>query len=331
MIQSEQPRAGEARMDIQISRVAMYAAPLVETAEDLAPRVGRSADWIIQHTGVHRRHICETSMEAQAAEAARAALGDGPPPDLIINASLTPRQLIPDTSVFIQRELGLSGIPSFSIHATCLSFLVALHNVSALITAGAYRRVLIVSSEIGSICRDFSEPESAVLIGDGAAAAIIEASTGPSRLLAYHMSTWPEGAELTELRGCGVNRHPNAPNATPEDNLFHMNGLGIYKMARRRVAVVLRRLLEQAGMRQSDLRVVIPHQASGPAVAALQRYGFSEEQIIDITGEYGNCIAASIPMALATASAQGRLERGQPIMLLGTGAGLSVGGAILRW
>jgi len=318
-------------MRIQISRVAKYAAPLIETAEDLAPRVGRSVDWIVQHTGVSRRHICTTSMEAQAAEAARAAIGNGPPPDLIVNASLTPRQLIPDTSVFIQRELGLSGVPSFSIHATCLSFLVALHNVSALVTAGAYKRVLVVSSEIGSVCRDFSEPESAVLIGDGAAAAIIEPATGPSAVLAYHMSTWSEGADLTELRGAGIHRHPNDPRTTPEDNLFHMNGLGIYKMARRRVAVVLKRLLEQAGMRQKDISVVVPHQASGPAVAALRRYGFADEQVINIISEYGNCIAASIPMALAAAEEQGRLVRGQPVLLLGTGAGLSVGGAVLRW
>lgn len=318
-------------MNIQISRVAMFAAPDVETAEDLAPRVGRSVEWIEQHTGVRRRHICKTSMEAQAAEAARRALGDGPPPDLIVNASLTPRQLIPDTSVFIQRELGLSGVPSFSIHATCLSFLVALHNVSALITAGVYKRVLIVSSEVGSVCRDYSEPESAVLIGDGAAAAVVEPAAGPSSVLAYQMMTWGEGAELTELRGCGIYRHPNDPGTVPEDNLFHMNGLGIYKMARRRVAVVLKKLLEQAGMRQKDLSVVVPHQASGPAIAALRRYGFADEQVVNIIGEYGNCIAASIPMALAVAEQQGRLERGAPVLLLGTGAGLSVGGAILRW
>ena len=84
-------------------------------------------------------------------------------------------------------------------------------------------------------------------------------------------------------------------------------------------------------MRQRDLKVVVPHQASGPAIAALRRYGFADEQVVNIIGEYGNCIAASIPMALAVAAEQGRLERGTPVMLLGTGAGLSVGGAILRW
>lgn len=318
-------------MQVQISHAAHFASPVVETAEDLAPRVGRSAEWIVQHTGVLRRHICQTSMEEQAAAAARRVLEGGAPPDLIVNASLTPRQLIPDSSVFIQRELGFSGVPSFSVHATCLSFLVALHNVSALISAGAYRRVLIVSSEKGSVCRDFTEPESAVLIGDGAAAAVVEPAAGPSQILAYHMSTWGEGAELTELRGCGIYRHPNDAATVAEDNLFHMNGLGVYKMARRRVAVVLKQLLKQAGLRQQDIDVVVPHQASGPALTALQRYGFSADQVVDIIGEYGNCIAASIPMALSHALAEGRLKRGQTVLLLGTGAGLSVGGMVLRW
>ena len=321
-------------MRVQISRLGLYAPPTVETAAELAPRVRRSPEWILRRTGVARRHIAdEDTMESMAARAARQALGDGPPPDLILNASLTPRQLIPDTSVFIQRELGLSGVPSASIHATCLSFLVALHHAAALVSAGAYRRVLLVSSEVGSVSRNFDEPESAVLIGDGAAAAVLEpAEAGqPGRLLSYVLRTWPEGAELTELRGAGVRRHPNDPDTTPDDNLFSMNGPGIYKMARPKVGAVLDELLAEAGVSIDDIEVVVPHQASGPALAALRFYGFSPDRVVNVIGEYGNCIAASIPMALAVAEQEGRLRRGGLVLLLGTGAGLSVGGALLRW
>ena len=319
-------------MNVRIVSTGFYAPPRVETAAELAPRLGKSEDWIIQHTGVARRRVSEEPMEAMAAAAARRALGDGPPPDLVINASLTPRQLIPDTSVFIQRELGLEGTPSFSIHATCLSFLVALHNASALIGAGAYRRILIVSSEVGSLSRNFDEPESAALIGDGAAAAVLEAAGDTSSaLLAYEMGTWPSGAELTELRGGGIRRHPNLPGWSREDNLFHMNGPGVYKMARRRVALVLSRVLERAGLSRDDIDLVVPHQASGPALAAIARYGFSEGRVVNIIADYGNCIAASTPMALHAAAEAGRLNRGDRVLLLGTGAGLSVGAAVLRW
>jgi 3-oxoacyl-[acyl-carrier-protein] synthase-3 len=145
------------------------------------------------------------------------------------------------------------------------------------------------------------------------------------------MATWPEGAELTEFRGAGTHRHPNDARTVSADNLFKMDGPRVYKMARRKVAEVLVRLLEQAGMERSQIDLIVPHQASGPALEALARYGFDRSRIVNIVGRYGNCIAASIPMALVEAERTGRLRRGSTVMLLGTGAGLSVAGAILRW
>src|SRR5690606_37168811 len=112
----------------------------------------------------------------------------------------------PDSSVFIQKQLGWEGIPSFSGHATCMSFLVAMHTAGAYLTSGAYRRIVVVSAEQGSVCRDYDHAESAALIGDGAAAALIEATPDgqASELLAWGMSTWPSGHDLAELRGCGT-------------------------------------------------------------------------------------------------------------------------------
>src|SRR6202008_2266827 len=109
----------------QITGTGIYAPPKVETAEELAPRVGKTAEWIVENTGVARRHVCEEPVEQMAAAAAKAALGPGPPPDLILNASTTPRQLIPDTSVFVQKALGFDGIACHTVHGTCLSFLLA--------------------------------------------------------------------------------------------------------------------------------------------------------------------------------------------------------------
>ncbi len=313
----------------------MYVPPRVEVATDLSERIERSVQWIEGRTGVLQRHIADEdeSMATMAATAGAEAL-DGERPDLIINASLTPIQLIPDSSVFVQKELGFEGIPSFSVHATCMSFAVGLHTAGALVTAGAYRRVLVVSSEQGSVCRDFEHPESAALIGDGAAAAVIEPTpTGESsELLSWAMSTWPEGSDLAELRGCGTRRHPNDPRTEPGDNLFRMRGPRIYKMAVTKVDELVEALLDQANMTRDAIDWVVPHQPSGPGLGAVSsRFGFAEDRVVNIISEYGNCIAASIPMALHTAIASGRLQRGQTFMLLGTGAGLSVAGAILRY
>ncbi|MCB9743637.1 MAG: ketoacyl-ACP synthase III [Alphaproteobacteria bacterium] len=321
-------------MRMKIVGTGLYAPPRVVTAEELAPRVGRDARWIIRRTGVKRRHHADGADVAElGAAAARLALGEGPLPDLILNASGGARQALPDGAPFIQRALGLDGLPGFTVHASCLSFLAALQVASGLLAVGGAERVLIVSAEITSVARNFEEPESAVLIGDGAGAAVVERTPEgeASALEGYVMRTWPEGAELTQVAGGGSLNPPSAPHYTPAHDLFHMDGPKVYRRARRKVEEVLEELLAPRGLRPGDIDLVVPHQASGPALAALPRYGFAAERVVDIIGEYGNCVAASIPMALHVAAQDGRLQRGQRVLLLGTGAGLSVGAALLRW
>ena len=318
---------------VKVASTAFYAPPRVETAAELAPKIGKSEDWIVTHTGVRERRISEEPVEVLGARAARAALQSGPEPDLIINASTTPTQLLPDTSVFIQQKLGFEGIPSFSVHATCLSFLVALHNAAALVAAGAYRRVLVVSAERPSRSRNMAEPESASLVGDGAAAAVLEPTPKDeaSELIGWRMTTWPKGAELTEVRGYGQRHDPDDPTTRPEDQMFAMDGPGVYKMARRRVFELVLGLLKDHGLTIGDVNWVVPHQASGPGLELLSRMGFASDRVINIVGQYGNCVAASIPMALAHLAANGRVRRGDWVLMVGTGAGLSVAGALLRW
>jgi 3-oxoacyl-[acyl-carrier-protein] synthase-3 len=282
---------------------------------------------------VLQRRISDAPVEIMAAHAAREALQGGPAPDLVVNASTTPRQLIPDTSSFISAELGFAGVPSFSVHATCLSFLVALHNVAALVASGLYKRVLIVSSERGSIARNFDEPESAALLGDCAAAAVIEPTPegAGSRILSWRMGTWPDGAGFAELRGAGERRYPVAGGVEQGDYSFHMDGPKIYRMAIRRGGALIADALAAAKLQPSDIDLVVPHQASGPGVEAFERFGFPRDRIVNIVENYGNCIAASIPAALASADAAGRLHRGDKVLIAGTGAGLSIAAAVIEW
>lgn len=315
-------------MDVSITGTGWFAPGAVETAEALAPRVGRSAEWIRGRTGVGSRRVSDLPMAEMAAEAGRRALGGGPPPDLIVNCSLTPQQLLPDSSVFVQRALGTDGIPSFSVHASCLSFLVGLHTAAHFVAAGTYRRVLLVSAEKGTGFRDFDEPESAVLIGDGAAAAVLEPGGGGA-LLGFGMTTWPEGAEFAEFRGAGTRSPPGVgPMA---DNRFQMRGPRVYRLAYLKLHELMFGLLDRHRTPLAAVDLVVPHQMSGPGLDALRRVGVRDDQLVDIVGEYGNCIAASIPMALAMAEEQGRLRRGATVLIVGTGAGVSVAAALLRW
>jgi len=320
-------------LNCKIVSTGLYMPPKVQTAAELSPLIGRSEKWIISRTGVIERRIAEEPMEVLAAKAAREAMGEGPPPDLILNASTTPLQLIPDSSVFIQKELGLVGTPAWSTHATCLSFIQATITGASMIQSGLVNRVLVVSSETGSGFRNMKQPESVALFGDGAAAAIFEATpeSEQSAILDWHMSTWPEGADFTEFRGAGTRRPPGDPDTKPEDNLFNMSGPRVFRLAVNRVKEALKIIFTKNNISKDDIDWLVLHQASGPAIEAFVYHGFAREKVINNIAKYGNCIAASMPIALATANAEGKLKRGDLILMGGTGAGLSVSFALIRW
>lgn len=319
---------------IKIVSTGYYLPPRVQTAAELAPLIRRSEKWILSRTGVAERHIAEEPMDEMAAKAARAALADGPPPDCIINASATPLQLIPDSAPFIQRALGMQKIPAWSIHATCLSFVVALNSAAAHIQAGMYKRILIVSSEAGTPFRDFEQPESAALFGDAAAAAVVEATPDgeESAYVDWEMNTWSDGAELTEFRGAGTKHPPNHPTkTTAKDNLFQMQGAKVYRMARARINENLSSLFSRNNLTPADIDWLILHQASGRAVEMAPHYGVPQEKTVNIIEKVGNTIAASTPLVLAIANKRGLLKRGDLLLLGGTGAGLSIAFSLIRW
>ena len=321
-------------MNIKITGHGHYIPKTIETAQEVSQKINKTEDWIISRTGVKNRRISDIDVDQMGALAAKDALDNSSPPDLIINASGVPKQTIPDTSVFIQKELGLSGIPSFSVHSTCLSFLTAFHTASSLIASKQYKKILIVSSDRGSIGRNFNEPESAALLGDGAAAIVLEPArnSDSSELLYFDMKTFPKSANLTEVRGGGTNKHPQDPQTTVEDNLFTMDGPAVYKTARKEVYRIMLKALKSTGSNREDIDWVIPHQASKKAIDAyITAGGFKKEKVINIISKFGNCVAASIPMALATAVKQNQIKRGDKILFIGTGAGLSVACALVNY
>ena len=318
-------------INIKITGHGIYIPPKVETAKDLAKKIGKSEEWIINSTGVNERRISEIDVDEMAAIACKEAIGNSSPPDLIINASGVPKQTIPDTSVFIQKELGFSGIPSFSVHSTCLSFLTAFNIASTLINSNQYKKILIVSSDRGSIGRNYSQPESSALLGDAAAAIIIEPSLD-SGLIDYRMNTYPDGAQFTEVRGGGTFRHPDNPKTVDSDHYFSMSGPKVYKMARRLVYKMINDSLLNNSLKVSDINLLVPHQASGTAIKAYSKFGgFAEEKVINIIHKYGNCVSASIPLGLCIAIKDNIIKDGDYIMMIGTGAGLSVASAIIKY
>ena len=321
-------------MKVKVTGVGLYLPPKIETAEDIAPKIEKPIDWIIEKSGVSERRVSEIDVDQMGAIAGKEALGKGGKPDLIINASGVPKQTIPDTSTFYQRELGFEGIPSFSVHCTCLSFITALNTAASLIHSGSYNRILIISSDRGTRGRNFDEPESASLLGDGAAAVVVEQplDNESSELIYFDMKTFPSCANLTEVRGGGTNKHPQDPETTLSDNLFTMDGPAVYKIARKEVYRLMLKTMKATGLKREDVDWVIPHQASGKAVDAyISTGGFTKEKVVSIISEFGNCVAASVPMAFATAVQDGRIKRGDLLLFIGTGAGLSAACALIKY
>jgi len=316
----------------KITGYGSYLPPKIQTSKELSEFIGKSEEWIISRTGVIERRISDIDVDQMGALAARDAIGNKDIPDLIINASGVPKQTIPDTSVFIQRELGFDGIPSFSVHSTCLSFITAFHVASNFLQTDLYEKILIVSSDRGTRGRNFNEPESAALLGDAAAALYLEKSDNQKTgMISYNMQTFPDGAELTEVRGGGTNLHPQDKKTEHADNLFSMNGPRVYKMARQKVYDLIKKDLSDNNLDVNNIDLVIPHQASGMAVKAYSKYGgFDKNRVIDIIDKTGNCVAASIPLALNIAQQKNKFKNGDILYFVGTGAGLSIASCIIK-
>lgn len=312
------------------------------TSQQLDQRWQLPAGTTFARSGVATRHYVgegetASSMGAAAATQALASAGIDPGQiDCLISACSVMEQPIPCQAVLIQRALGLgdSGIPAFDVNATCLSFLVALDMAANALALGRYRCVLIVSSEVASGGLDASTPATAGLFGDGAAAVVVgrSAADDGSALLSSRLSSYGDGAELCRIRGGGT-RYPRGEEQSPEAlRSFSMDGRGAYRFAARHLPAFWERLLGEAGTTTAALRCLVPHQASGGGLDHVaQALGLRPDQVIRILQATGNQVAASLPHALHHARIEQRMQRGDLVALLGTGAGLAIGGMVLRY
>lgn len=328
-------------LPVKIAGLGWYLPERRVTSGELGERLGVAPGLIERATGVVERRYAsgETSAGMAAAaitmalEHAGIALGDI---DAFIGASTAPQQCIPCTAALVQRELGAPEGRSvcFDINATCMSFLVALQTAAHFIAAGLYQRIVIFSSEIVSPSLNPVEWESAALFGDAAAAAVLTRSPDGAASAIWHsrFATYSSGADLTRCVGGGTLHHPNHPATTSEMNLFAMQGPAIFRQALRIMRPFVDDFFSTLGWERGQVAAVVPHQASRHAVEQLSgRLGFRQDQVFTNLQLRGNCVAASIPLALAEAVHSGRIRRDDRVLLLGTGAGLTVGAVALTF
>ncbi|UXI67124.1 beta-ketoacyl-ACP synthase 3 [Tahibacter amnicola] len=331
-----------APLPIRILGTGEYTPAVRVASHELDARWGRPQGWTFRHSGISHRHYAgpdetTSSMAALAARSALAAAGlTASDMDCIVSASSVMEQAIPCTAVLVQRRLGLegSGIPAFDINATCLGFLAALDTVGAALAIGRYRRVLVVCGEMASAGLRADDPETAMLFGDGAAAVVLgRDGGGESQVLNVRLETYSEGADLCQVRAGGTRLKPSdGRDDFLEGAYFEMNGRATYRLAAQRFPAFVDRLLGDAGVTCAQLRQIVPHQASAKALAHMEAaLKLPAETFVRVLATRGNQMAASIPIALHHAISSGKIARGDLVALLGTGAGLSFGGAVLRY
>ena len=330
----------EVNLPLKIIGLGRYLPQRVVPSSQLEKMCGLPAGWVERRNGVReRRWVTDETSSFMGAQAGREALDEaGLRPDqidLIVNASGTAEQAIPDTGALIQRQLGLgdSGIPSMTVHTTCLSFISGLDVAANFLCTGRYKNILIVSSDISSCGINPQEPESASLVGDAAAAVVVTRSQSGERSLLHHahMKTYGAGAYLTTILGGGSGRPPNRPTTRPQDNLFHMDGPAVLRMVRKVGDDFLEELYPGLSKGLMDIDAVVPHQASKVGLLMLTHFGWPAKKIMHTLEWLGNCVAASIPATLYEAVRQDQIRRGDKVLIAGTGAGLYMGGLVLTY
>ena len=324
-------------MGSKIIGLGMFAPPKILTNEDLERIVETNDAWITERTGIKERHIaeCGTPNSDVALQAARRALADAKvdPADLdmVVVGTCTPDMPLPSTGCFLQMKLGATRAFAVDLNAACSGFLYSLSTADALIRAGRGKKALVLGSEILSSVTDYTDRATCILFGDGAGAVVLSECSDGEGVLSCHLHSDGNLWELIHAPGGGT-LHPYSPEMAEKwVHAIKMAGNETFKQAVTRLVEVSREALESNGLSVSDVDLFVPHQANQRIISAVgKRLGIPDEKVFVNLSRYGNTSAASIPIALAEARAQGRLKKGDLVLLAAFGAGLTWGSVLLR-
>ncbi len=318
----------------RIAGTGSYLPENVVTNSDLEKRVDTTDQWIQDRTGIKKRHIapddvttCDLAEKASrnALEAAGVHSSDI---DLIIVATTTPNQIFPSTACLLQQRLGIAGPTAFDVQAVCTGFVYALSIADKFIQSGSHKRALVVGAETLSRIIDWSDRNTCVLFGDGAGAVIVEASDEQG-IITTHLHA--DGAYESLLRvPVGVSN--GFERMMRGEGHVEMKGSEVFKMAVTTLGRIVDETLASADLEKSDIDWLIPHQANIRIIkATAKKLRMSMDRVVVTVGEHGNTSAASIPLALDAAVRDGRIKRGETLMMEAFGGGFTWGSVLLKY
>jgi 3-oxoacyl-[acyl-carrier-protein] synthase-3 len=324
--------AAPAGSDVTITGLGCHVPERVVTNDDLAEHVDTSDEWIRARTGIRERRIAApeealTDIALPAAERALDAAGLRPADlDLIVVATVTPDMAFPASAALLADRLGSPDAGAYDLSAGCTGFMYAVAQAYAMLAAGLAERALVVGGDVLSKILDWEDRSTLILFGDGAGAVVLERSRGGGGFLGFDLGAEGAGGMHLWLPGSGSRAF-----AEPE-KFVKMNGREVFKFATRVLVSSAEKVLEECGRTVEDVDLYVPHQANVRIIDhARKKLGIPEEKVVVNVDRYGNTSSGSIPLALADAVADRRVEPGKLVLMTGMGAGLTWGSALIEW
>ena len=328
----------------KISALGTYVPPDVITNKDLEKLVDTNDQWIVDRTGIRERHVLAkglgvSDMCTEAAKRCLAARGIEADKigdfgvEVIIVGTVTPDMMFPSTACLVQNKIGAKGAWGFDVSAGCSGFVFALQAGVKLVESGAQKKVLVIGADANTRMTDYTDRTTCVLFGDGAGAVLIEpADEGEIGFIDYINEIDGSGAAALNLKGGGSLNPSSHETVDKKMHYIYQDGPAVYKFAVRKMAEVTAKVLERNGVTGADLGCFIPHQANKRIITATaDRLGMDPERVIINIEKYGNTSAGTIPLAMETAIEDGKLKKGDLVLLAAVGAGFTVGATLLRW
>jgi 3-oxoacyl-[acyl-carrier-protein] synthase-3 len=318
---------------VSITGIGAYVPERVVTNDELSTLVETSNEWIVERTGIKERRIAApeqalTDLALPAAETALAQAGvSAADIDLLLCATVTPDMMFPTSSALLADTLGAEKAAAYDLLAGCTGFIYGLAQAYGMIASGLSERALVVGGDILSRILDWTDRSTVILFGDGAGAAVLERVDRPG-FLGFELGADGGGGRHLSLPGSGSRRMEEAE----ANGYVHMNGREVFKFATRVLVSSAQAVLERCDASVDDVDLYIPHQANVRIMDhASQRLGIPRERMVVNVDRYGNTSSGSIPLALVEAQTDGRLEKGDLVLMTGMGAGLTWGSTLMEW
>jgi len=322
----------------KITALGTYVPPRVLTNADLEKMVDTTSEWILERVGIRERHIAAKGVGASdlAVCAVKNMLDSNPfdlqEVDLIVVGTVTPDMMYPSTACLVQHKLGIENTWGFDVSAGCSGFLYALNTGVKFVESGQYKKVLVIGADVNSSMTDYTDRAVCIIFGDGAGAVLLEPGADGEGVIDHVAQVEGMGGQYLFMPGGGSLNPASHETVDQKMHYIHQDGKNVFKYAVKKMAEMTERVLEKNKLTGKDIDCFIAHQANRRIITATaDRLGMPMEKVIINIDRFGNTTAGTIPIAMKTAVDEGKLKKGDLLLIASVGAGFTSGATLLRW